>query len=228
MKTFGQKRVLNAGSGPAVPGRLHRGFRRDDWVEIRLDVDRRTNPDVVGSMCDMRGVVSDASCDAVWTSHSIEHLHDHEVPATFREFRRILKADGFVLATCPDINVIANLILRHGLEADAYHSPAGPIKALDMLYGHGRSIGAGQFAMTHNTGFTADRIGRIALETGFSEARVFEGLNYDLWALLMMPETRLAQVALLFNDTEIAPLFSEDAAERDTDAEWRRSRAEAF
>ena len=228
METLGEKRVLNVGSGPAIPGRLHRGFRKENWIEIRLDIDYRTNPDVVGSMCDMRGIVADASIDAVWTSHSIEHLHAHEVEPTLREFRRVLKVDGFVLATCPDIATIANLILRYGLEADVYHSPAGPIKPLDMLYGHGRSIGAGQFAMTHNTGFTAERIGRVALESGFSEARVFEGLNFDLWALLMMPETNMTHVSELFNDTEIAPLFATDAAEPHAIAERPWLPVEAF
>jgi SAM-dependent methyltransferase len=208
MDTPAQKRVLNAGSGVAFPGRLHEGFRGEEWSEVRLDIDPRTQPDVVGSMCDMRGIVPDASFDAVWSSHSLEHLYAHEVDAAFREFRRILKTDGFVLATCPDIAAVANLILQHGLEADIYQSAAGPIKPLDMLYGHGRSIGAGQLAMSHRTGFTAERLGRLAIDCGFAEARIVEGLNYDLWALLAMPETDVARAASLFDNTNVGALLS--------------------
>jgi SAM-dependent methyltransferase len=223
MEIYGQKRVLNAGSGSAASGRLHEGFRREDWTEVRLDIDPRTAPDLIGSISDMRSVVPDASFDAIWTSHSVEHLHAHEVEPAFREFRRVLKGDGFALVTCPDLAAIVEVILRRGVEAVVYQSPAGPIKALDMLYGHGRSIAAGQFAMAHNTGFTADRMGRVAIESGFVEARVIEGPNYDLWAVLLMPGTSLTFVSKYFESTKVAPLFSASIA-RNYRAEERLKR----
>ena len=44
-----------------------------------------------------------ASVDAVFSSHNIEHLYPHEVPLALKEFMRVLKPDGFVLMTCPDL-----------------------------------------------------------------------------------------------------------------------------
>ncbi len=203
-----QKRVLNAGSGPDFPGKLHSGFQRDRWTEVRLDIDPNTAPDFVGSISDMRGLIPDQDFDAVWTSHSIEHLQAHEVVPALREFRRVLKTDGFALVTCPNLEPIFEAALRRGIEAVIYQSPAGPISALDVLFGHGASIAAGRQAMAHHTGFTAARVGRVAIEAGFVEARVLEGPHYDLWAVLLMPDTDLSEAWGYFEDTNIAPLFS--------------------
>jgi SAM-dependent methyltransferase len=202
-----RRRVLNAGSGFSAPDRLHVGFDRGHWAEVRLDVDPRTTPDLVGSISDMRDVIPDETFDAVWTSHSVEHLYTHEVVPAFCEFRRILKPDGFVLATCPNLEPVMELVLRCGLDTVAYQSPAGPIKAIDMLYGHGRSIASGQWAMAHHTGFTPDRIGEVALQAGFCEARVLEGDSYDLWAVLLMPNSDLLAFASSFATTKIGALF---------------------
>jgi hypothetical protein len=44
------------------------------------------NPDIVGTMTDM-SAVADASVDALFSSHNIEHLYPHEVPVALAEFR---------------------------------------------------------------------------------------------------------------------------------------------
>ena len=207
MNTRGLRRVLNAGSGAAGAGRLHSGFGARDWTDVRLDIDPRASPDLVGSISDMRGLVADGSFDAIWSSHSIEHLQAHEVAPAFREFTRVLKADGFALVTCPDVTAIARFVTREGLEAVIYKSPAGPIRALDMLYGHAASIAAGRGWMAHHTGFTADRLGRVATEAGFAESRIMEGPALDLWAALLMPKARLAEIAAWFAGSNVAGLF---------------------
>ena len=47
--------------------------------------------------------VSSESLDAVFSSHNIENLYPHEVPVALSEFLRVLKPDGFVVITCPDL-----------------------------------------------------------------------------------------------------------------------------
>jgi predicted SAM-dependent methyltransferase len=47
--------------------------------ELRLDIDASVAPDIVATMTDMSRV-ADASVDAVFSSHNIEHLDPHEVP----------------------------------------------------------------------------------------------------------------------------------------------------
>ena len=202
------KRILNAGSGPGT-GAMHPKLDRSLWKEVRIDIDPSNVPDLVGSISDMRGIVEDESFDAVWSSHCIEHLYDHEVLPAMREFRRILSSDGFAIISCPNLEAIAKLVASEDIESVAYLSPAGPIRLLDMIFGHARSIETGHVHMAHKTGFTADRLGRLAVYAGFTEARVLEGENLDLWAALMMPKAETPSLAAVFEDTNIASLFSD-------------------
>jgi hypothetical protein len=183
------RRVLNAGSGPHSPRALHGFFADGSWEEVRLDIDPGVKPDVVGSIIDMKAVFTDSSFDAVWSSHNLEHLYAHEVRPALGEFRRILKQDGFALITTPDLETVARFIVEQGLEASAYTSPAGPITALDMLYGHSASIERGNVFMSHNTGYTSERLGNLLLDADFAEAIVRPGAGFDLWAIAFMPHT---------------------------------------
>jgi SAM-dependent methyltransferase len=203
-----KKQVLNAGCGVAGTGRVASVFPPALWNEVRLDIEPEIQPDILGSFADMRGMVEDACFDALYSSHSIEHLYAHEVIPAFREFLRVLKPDGFALVTCPDLAAIARQLLDEGAEGIAYQSPAGPIRPIDMLYGHSQSIGAGHIAMAHNTGFTAARLGRVALASGFAEVRVIEGANFDLWALLLGPQASLEKIAPSITGPEIAGLVA--------------------
>ena len=185
--------VLNAGCGPYMAERLHPIFRKANWNEVRLDIDERVHPDLIGSIADMT-FVQDARFDAIWCSHNLEHLHTWQVGKALSEFRRVLKPSGFVLLRSPDLEAIAQLVVSGNLESVAYQSPAGPITALDMIFGHSRSVEQGNEFMAHNTGFTAERLGRLLLEAGFSEARVRKDSAYDLWAIAMMPRTDKANL----------------------------------
>jgi hypothetical protein len=207
MNDFSKKMVLNAGAGFAEAARLPAVFSTPAWTEVRLDIDPRVKPDLVGSFADMRGVVPDGRYDALFSSHAIEHLYAHEVIPAFREFRRVVKADGFALVTCPDLAAVARQLLTGGDEGVAYQSPAGPIRPIDMLFGHSESIAAGRISMAHNTGFTAPRLARVALVSGFSEVRVIEGANFDIWAILLAPEAKVEGLAAMFSGTSLAGLF---------------------
>ena len=117
------------------------------------------------------------------------------------------RADGFALITCPDLEAIAGLLLERGLDAPVYVSPAGPIAVADMIFGHRASVAAGNGFMAHNTGFTAQSLGTVVLEAGFSEVRVGKGANVDLWALACKPATRLDVVAAMLEGTPEAFLL---------------------
>jgi SAM-dependent methyltransferase len=184
-----KRRVLNAGSGPDLPGRVHPIFSVENWDQVRLDADAAARPDLLGSIANMRGLIPDASFDAVWSSHSLEHLFAHEVLPALKEFRRILKDDGFALITTPDLEAVAKLVVEGRIDDTAYVSPAGPITALDMMFGHSAAIALGRGFMAHNTGFTTDRLGRLILESGFPEAYITTISTFDLWALAVMPKT---------------------------------------
>jgi predicted SAM-dependent methyltransferase len=71
MKTF-----LHIGCGQKRKDRTTREFNTPQWKEVRLDIDESVNPDITGTMTDMSGV-ADASMDAIFSSHNIEHLYPH-------------------------------------------------------------------------------------------------------------------------------------------------------
>ncbi|WP_338849751.1 methyltransferase domain-containing protein [Massilia sp. W12] len=179
--------VLHVGCGRAAPERLPACFRNPQWREVRLDIDPAVEPDVVASITDL-SVVQDACVDAVWSSHNLEHLEAYQVPLALAEFRRVLKSDGFALITLPDLRAIARQILSGNLENTLYEAPCGPIRPIDMLFGHQDSLAAGKVYMAHRCGFTADTLGQALAEAGFDEVRVIEGKRWDLWALATMPD----------------------------------------
>ena len=195
MRLRDEKRVLNVGCGPRRDNALHPTFRGDGWRETRLDIDASAAPDIVADVVDMRAAVADASYDAIWSSHNIEHLYAHEAPKAFAEFRRVLRPDGFALITCPDLGAVARLIVAGRFGETIYQSPAGPIGLSDMLFGHSPSIAQGHERMAHRTGYTLDSLGDLLLEGGFAEVWVMAGANYDLWAAALAEDARSQEVS---------------------------------
>jgi SAM-dependent methyltransferase len=151
-------------------------------TEIRLDIDPAVQPDITASITDMHPIESE-SMDALYSSHNIEHLYPHEVELALREFRRVLKTDGYALITCPDIQIVARHIAEGRLEDTLYTSPAGPIAPIDILYGHRPSLARGNLFMAHKTGFTAQSLGNAIISAGFVKAQVKrDEKNFNLWA----------------------------------------------
>ena len=179
-----RKLVLNVGCG--YPGRgLHPSFQGSDWREVRLDIDPSVTPDIISSIVDMRPVAS-GSIDAVWSSHNLEHLHRHEVPAALAEFMRVLRPGGELLVTLPDLQRVAELVANDALEDEAYMSPSGPISALDMIYGHAASLALGNRFMAHKTGFTARTLMQLLIDASFAGVTL-QRVGFALWARAYKP-----------------------------------------
>nr|WP_294504725.1 tetratricopeptide repeat protein [uncultured Rhodopila sp.] len=163
--------VLHVGCGAYSRAKLPAVFRDPAWREIRLDIDQGVQPDIVASITDM-AAVADASVDAVYSSHNIEHLYPHEVPVALREISRVLKPGGFLFVTLPDLQEVARRVAEDKLDDPLYVSPMGPIAPLDILYGHRPSLAAGNSFMAHRTGFTRGTLARALIEAGFAAAMV--------------------------------------------------------
>lgn len=179
MKTF-----LHVGCGPKRKDQTTRGFNASEWQEQRLDIDENVKPDIVGTMLDM-SAVPDGSMDAIFSSHNIEHLYPHEVPLALAEFKRVLKPEGFVVITCPDLQSVCALIGEDKLTEPAYTSPAGPIAPLDILYGHRPQLAQGNLYMAHRCGFTQKVLTGTLQGGGFATVAANRRGHpfYDLWAL---------------------------------------------
>jgi hypothetical protein len=177
-----------------APTRLHQIFRSSLWEEIRFDIDETTRPDITGSVVQLSPWVEDESCDAIWASHVLEHLAQHEVSKALGEFRRALVRTGFVLVRVPDIEAVAQFIIDGRLREIIYISPAGPITPLDMMFGHGASIARGSHAMRHGTAFTETSLAAAFIDAGFFEVRTTRTEAYEVWALAVMPSCDISQV----------------------------------
>lgn len=165
------KTVLHVGCGPRDASPLHATFRQPGWRELRLDIDPAVEPDIVSSMTDM-AAVPPGSVDAIWSSHNIEHLEAHDVPKALAEFRRVLKPAGFVLIATPDLQEVCRHVAEGRLEDSLYTVPAGPIAAIDILYGWRRELAEGRTFMAHRTGFTRDTLKAKLKDAGFAPVAV--------------------------------------------------------
>ncbi len=179
MKTF-----LHVGCGPKYKDRTTAGFNTPDWHELRFDIDQSVKPDLVGTMTNMSAVDTE-SVDAIFSSHNIEHLYPHDVPVALAEFKRVLKPDGFVVITCPDLQSVCALVAEDKLTEAAYTSPAGPIAPIDILYGFRRSMAQGNLYMAHRCGFTQKVLQATLQGAGFPVVVTMRrvGPHFDLWAL---------------------------------------------
>ncbi len=176
------QQVLHVGCGPARLNSLPAFFQTGDWQEIRLDIDQDVQPDVVGTILDM-ALIADESVDAVYSSHNIEHVFPHEVLKALYEFNRVLRVDGLAIIRCPNMQAVAKAVAEGNLMDPLYISPAGPIAAIDMIYGHRPAIAAGQFYMAHKTGFTPGSLATQVNDAGFATAVVAEDMAYTIHCL---------------------------------------------
>ena len=156
--------VLNVGCGRLHASSLPVCF--DGWKEIRVDNEASVQPDVIADIADL-SAFADASADAVWAAHCMEHLYEYQISTALSEFRRVLRDDGFVCVIVPDLQTVASYIAQDRLHEPLYRSAAGPITAHDILFGFGPAIAAGQTTMAHHCGFTPAVL-----------QRCFNGLRY--------------------------------------------------
>ncbi len=149
--------LLNVGCGPPDGGRVPRYF--DSWRKLRVDIDPEVNPDILADLTDL-SQIADASVDAVWAAHCLEHLYAYQVPLALSEFRRVVRDDGFVCVTVPDLQTVASYLVADRLHETLYESPAGPVTPHDVFFGFGPAIAAGRPSMGHHCGFTPGMLQR--------------------------------------------------------------------
>ncbi|MGZ4955647.1 MAG: O-linked N-acetylglucosamine transferase family protein, partial [Methylobacter sp.] len=193
------KTILHVGSGHRNNGaKLPLAFQVPEWKELRLGIDPANEPDIIGSMLDM-AEVANAGIDAIYSAHNIEHVYAHEVSVVLKEFMRVLKPDGFLVITCPDLQTVCALVAEDKLTDAAYSSQSGSITPLDILYGHGAALAADHLYMAHKCGFTLKTLTTALQSAGFQTIAGKRRLKgFDLWVVASkgpMDEAEMRELA---------------------------------
>jgi SAM-dependent methyltransferase len=176
-------RFLHVGSGRHRKPQTIRAFQGPEWEEVSLDIDVSVRPDIVDKLPELSQVESN-SFDAVYSSHSLEHLYPHEVPIALKAFLRVLKDGGVAVIRCPDLQAIGQRLAAGEIDTPLYISSMGPVAPLDMLYGFRPSMKDGNLYMAHHTGFTVKTIANACAEAGFGS--IFshrKRKTHELWVI---------------------------------------------
>lgn len=174
MPDITKKDVLHVGCGGERV--IHQVFT--DWRVTHVDIDESVNPDVVDD-CIKLTKFENESVDGIYSSHNIEHLHHLDAEESLQNFYRVLKPNGLLVITCPDLLYICQLVVDGKLFDKAYDSPAGPISAADMLYGY-IPYTRTNIHQIHRFGYTRDSLEQALFRNRFF-ANVFMS-KPDLWA----------------------------------------------
>lgn len=175
-------KFLHVGCGHQNKSKL-RGFCKNHWEEVRFDIDKNVNPDILGTLLDMRDVESE-SMDAIYSSHNIEHVYPHQVEVVLKEFLRVLNKDGFVVIECPDLQSTCEAIVNDRLLEPLYQSEAGPISPMDILYGLRSDLQKGNEFMAHKCGFTYSTLLGAFVQAGFKKwIGGRRAVHYDLFLI---------------------------------------------
>lgn len=165
--TVGPRSVLIAGSGA---GRM-KEWESAGYKPTYLDIEPKTNPDIVASMTDMGEI---GLYDIIFCSHALEHLYPHEVNLALSEFRRVLRVGGIAIILVPDLEGVepTNDVLPD------YH--LGPtVTGLHLYYGDHTKIQEFPY-MAHHCGFVSKTLEYALKSAGFGAFSIERHSSYNL------------------------------------------------
>jgi predicted SAM-dependent methyltransferase len=188
-----ERLVVNVGCGRLDGSRLPAYF--DGWRALRVDIDPAVQPDLVADLTDLAPIAA-GTVDVVWAAHCVEHLYAYQVPHALREFRRVLRDDGFVCLIVPDLQTVASYVAADRLHEPLYQSPAGAITPHDVIFGFGEAIAGGHDAMAHRCGFTPGMLQHSFQALPFGELLLRRrGDRLELMAVARPPPTTTTRAA---------------------------------
>lgn len=147
----------------------------EGWDRSILDIDPAVHPDICMDAREMLSL-EPAQFDAVLCAHNLEHYYAHDVPKVLAGMKHVTKLDGLIDVRVPDLGwAMRQMRDRHLELTDTIGiSSAGPLTALDMIYGYQIEIErSGQDFFAHKTGFThatlkraLEAAGLVKVQTG--------------------------------------------------------------
>ena len=143
------------------PLRLHIGGQEPhpDWKI--LDIESRPEVDYVANAQDLSQFESN-SVDAIYASHVLEHFYynlNNELITTLKEWHRVLKPDGKLLISVPDLKILCWLYLHPNLMPIERH------QLMRIMFG-----GQTNFYDVHKVGFDFESLVSYLEEAGFHDS----------------------------------------------------------
>lgn len=173
-----KKIVLNLGSGKTRITDAIYNEEICDYHEIRVDLDKRYNPDIFSDIKKLP-MIPDDSVDAVYSSHSLEHVNFYDGIECLKEWYRVLKKGGELRVIVPNIASAAEHIAKGDIFHVMYESEVGPIQAIDFIYGH-KELSRYNDYQCHRMGYTVESL-RLLMGLLQYEHMIFtDGMNIIL------------------------------------------------
>lgn len=124
-----------------------------------LDLVAGPEVDYVGS-CETLPQFDTNAIEALYASHVLEHVAYADLPATLKEWHRVLTPGGKIMVAVPDMNILAQLFVKHDLKG------ADKVLVMQMMFG-------GQLDDTdfHCIGFDLEILGVHLHLAGFEAIR---------------------------------------------------------
>lgn len=152
----GYLRIADLGCGLDTP------WFGEKAIVVRIDGDETVKPDI---RCDLRAIPKPTGWfDIVHARHTLEHFMHVEAPTVLAEWLRILKVDGELRITVPNLAYAASEILK----ADA--DPAYDAGLYPLWQVYGRQDGSD--GELHRNGFTRHGLARLLRLMGLEDVRV--------------------------------------------------------
>lgn len=175
--------VLNVGGGPtrSVPAEF------DGWEQHLLDIDSKVQPDICCDIKDMPTLYPGkmGRYDAVYSSHTLEHVYKHEVPQVLGAMLQALKPGGKCVVIVPDIKGMMRRMLADNLDLNDTWYRTGQGAAItfhDVLYGWDAAMRNGNLYYAHKCGFSYNGLGDAFVSAGFTNIQV-QSTGADLLAI---------------------------------------------
>lgn len=124
-----------------------------------LDLVAGPDVDYVGD-CQNLAPFQPNSIDAIYASHVLEHVAYPQLPATLKEWHRVLAPGGMLMVAVPDMNILAQLFVKPEMK--------GADKVLVMRMMFGGQLDATDF---HCIGFDLEILGVHLHMAGFEGIR---------------------------------------------------------
>lgn len=178
--------VLDIGSSN-VDCRTFSPHYREGWQISTYDSDRSVQPTYVGDIRDIHHVLAEAGAphfDAVYLSHIMEHLYEHEQERVLTMCARQLRKTGYAEVWVPDLAAVCTAV-HHGRRLDGvlYQAFGGfPVRPLDVLYGLKQEVMIAP-AWAHCSGFDAALLVALMRKVFPNVAQIQRGIAFEIGAI---------------------------------------------